>query len=108
LSVVAPLFVEAARMLHIPLRHNLARELEAAAQHGVRLRFVFAQRAPGFVLLRKQSGHAMQRLLEKQLASIDFIPNADHTFTRLEARERLVAALDRLMLSPGDREPSQR
>lgn len=107
-SVIVPFLVEAARMLHIPLRHNLARELEAAVQHGVRLRFVFAQRAPGFVLLRKQSGRAIQRLLDKQVVSIDFIPDADHTFTRLEARERLVAALDRLMLSPGDQAPTQR
>jgi len=102
-GAVAPLLVEAARALHIPLRHNLARELEGAARRGIRLRFVFAERAPGFVLLRKHSGRALRRLLEKQVASIDFIANADHTFTRLEARERLVAVLDRLMLPPRDR-----
>ncbi len=100
---VAPHLVEAARALHIPLRYNLARELEGAARHGIRLRFVFAERAPGFALLRKQSGRAMQRLLKKQVASIDFIANADHTFTRLEARERLVAVLDRLVLPSRDR-----
>ncbi|HEY0817438.1 MAG TPA: alpha/beta hydrolase [Rhizobacter sp.] len=98
---VAPLLTEAARFLRIPLRHNLARELESAAARGVRLQFVFASHAPGFRLLHKQSGRAMQRLLERQLASIDFVPDADHTFTRLEARERLIAVLDRLMLSAG-------
>lgn len=102
-GLLAPQLTEAARVLHIPLRHNLARELESAVQRGIRLRFVFAQRAPGFVLLRKQSGRAMQRLLERKAATIDFIPDADHTFTRLEARERLVEVLDRLMQPAGDR-----
>ncbi len=106
-GLVAPHLVEAARALRIPLRHNLARELEGAARQGIRLRFVFAERAPGFALLRKQSGRAMQRLLEQQAASIDFIANADHTFTRLEARERLVAVLDRLVLPSRDRVSSK-
>jgi len=102
-GLLAPHLTETARLLHIPLRHNLARELESAVQRGIRLRFVFAARAPGFVLLRKQSGRAMQHLLARKSATIDFIPDADHTFTRLEARERLVAVLDRLMLPAGDR-----
>ncbi|MBC7957200.1 MAG: alpha/beta hydrolase [Cytophagales bacterium] len=96
-GLLAPNLTEAARVLHFPLRHNLAGELESAVQRGIRLRFVFAARAPGFVLLRKQSGRAMKRLLERKSATIDFIADADHTFTRLEARERLVAVLDRLM-----------
>lgn len=102
-SGVAPYLVEAARLLHIPLRHNLARELEAAVERGICLHFVFAAQAPGFSLLRRQSGRAMQRLLERHVASIDFVPDADHTFTRLEARDRLVAVLDRLVLPPGER-----
>lgn len=99
-GMVAPHLLELARRLRIPLRHNLARELETAVQHGIRLHFVFADRAPGFALLKKQGGSAVQRLLEQQAASIDFVPNADHTFTRIEARERLVAVLDRLMPMP--------
>jgi alpha-beta hydrolase superfamily lysophospholipase len=100
-GLVAPQLTEAARVLRIPLRHNLARELESAVAQGVRLQFVFASHAPGYRLLNKQSGRAMQRLLDRQLASIDFVPDADHTFTRLEARERLIAVLDRLMQSAG-------
>jgi alpha-beta hydrolase superfamily lysophospholipase len=100
-GLVAPQLTEAARVLHIPLRHNLARELESAVAQGVRLQFVFASHAPGYRLLNKQSGRAMQRLLDRQLASIDFVPDADHTFTRLEARERLMGVLDRLMQSAG-------
>jgi len=92
-----PPLLEAARRLHIPLKHDLASELAAAARSGVRLQFVFAEQAPGFTLLRKQSGHAMHQLLARRQASIDFVADADHTFTRLEARERLVATLDRLV-----------
>ncbi len=99
-GLVAPHLVELARLLHIPLRHNLARDLDAAAGRGIRMHFVFAEHAPGFELLRKQSGRALPRLLERRAASIDFIPEADHTFTRTDARERLVAVLDRLMLRP--------
>jgi len=95
---VASRLLDAARRLRIPLKHDLASELTAAARRGVRLQFVFAAQAPGFMLLRKQSGHAMQQLLKRQQASIDFVLDADHTFTRLEARERLVATLDRLMM----------
>ncbi len=102
-GLAAPHLVEWARRLRIPLRQNLARDLETAVQHGIRLHFVFADRAPGFVLLQKQGGSAVQRLLARQAASIDFVSNADHTFTRIEARERLVAVLDRLMLSPTSR-----
>jgi hypothetical protein len=98
---VAPQLVDLARLLRIPLRHDLARELDSAVQRGIRLRFVFAERAPGLSLLREQGGRAVQRLFERQAASIDFVADADHTFTRLAARERLVAVLDRLMLAPG-------
>jgi alpha-beta hydrolase superfamily lysophospholipase len=95
-SRVAPYLLQLARRLHIPLRDDLAGELAAAVQRGIRLRFVFAAHAPGYELLRLQGGNAIDRLVERHLASLDFVPEADHTFTRLEARERLVALLDQL------------
>jgi alpha-beta hydrolase superfamily lysophospholipase len=100
-STLAPPLVELARWLHLPLRHDLAGELDKAVGRGTRLRFIFAANAPGFDLLHKQSGRAIDRLLARQLASIDFVPGADHTFTRLEARERLVEVLDRMAPTPG-------
>lgn len=93
---VEPYLLRLARRLRIPLRDDLAGELAQAVGQGIRLRFVFAAHAPGYDLLRKQGGSAIDRLIERQLASLDFVPDADHTFTRLEARERLVALLDRL------------
>ncbi len=93
---VEPHLLRLARRLRIPLQNDLAGELARAVGQGIRLRFVFAAHAPGYDLLRKQGGSAIDRLVERQLASLDFVPDADHTFTRLEARERLVALLDRL------------
>lgn len=93
---IEPHLLRLARRLRIPLRDDLADELSRAVRQGIRLRFVFAAHAPGYELLRKQGGSAIDRLIERQLASLDFVPDADHTFTRLEARERLVALLDRL------------
>ena len=96
-NMVAPRLIDAARLLHIPLRHDLARELDAAARHGIELRFVFAADASGFALLRKQGGGAVTRLQARSAATLDFVAGADHTFTRSAARERLVQVLDRRM-----------
>ena len=87
-----------ARWLRLPLKNDLAHELRNAARAGVELRFVFAVDAPGFTLLRQQSGHTLTELLGHGDVSIDFVPDADHTFTQLQARERLVRVLDRLVL----------
>ena len=94
---VHPHLLALARALRLPIRNDLARELRQAAEHGIRLRFVFAADAPGFELLQQQSGRAMAPLLAARQASIDFVSGADHTFTRREARERLVALLDEVM-----------
>jgi pimeloyl-ACP methyl ester carboxylesterase len=91
--------LELARSLHIELDDDLAAELHAAARRGVRLAFVFAQDDPGLRLLREQGGRAVQRLVAAGCITIDRIADADHTFTRAEARDRLVAVLDRLMFA---------
>lgn len=100
-NVVAPGLIELARLLRWPLQDDLARELRAAGQHGVRLHFVFAERATGYTLLRQQGGRAVAEVVGKQQASIDFVAGADHTFTRRDARERLVLLLDRLVSRDG-------
>lgn len=87
-----------ARRLHLPLRDDLARELSQAARTGVPLRFVFASNAPGYTLLQQESGRALARLIARGDVAVEFVPDADHTFTRAQARERLVRQLDRTML----------
>lgn len=99
-SGMEPVFLQAARRMGIRLRDDLAGELrQAAVHHGVALRFVFAAHAPGYDLLRRQSADTIDRLTQRRQASVHFVPDADHTFTRLESRERLVALLDGLMPS---------
>lgn len=101
-NIVASYLLAAARLLRLPIRDDLARELEAAAGQGIMMRFVFAAHAPGFALLRKQSGNAIFRLQQRRQASLDFVADADHTFTQLPARERLIELLDRVIgVGPG-------
>ena len=94
-NFVASYGFELARLLHLPLRNDLASELATASRHGIALRFVFAAGAPGFALMRKQSGNAIARLQARKVATLDFVIDADHTFTHLRARERLVQVLER-------------
>lgn len=86
-----------ARALRLPLKDDLARELRRAARARVRLHFVFAAGAAGHTLLQQQSGRILGRLIAHGYASIDFVPDADHTFTSMQARERLVGLVDRLI-----------
>lgn len=100
-NVAAPYLIELARWLHWPLKHDLARELRSVAQRRVGLRFVFAAGAPGLRMLQQQAGRATAELLARGALSIDAVAAADHTFTRREARERLVTVLDGLLLPTG-------
>jgi len=85
-----------ARRLHLPLKNDLARELRRAADAGVPLRFVFAANAPGHALLAQQSGGALSVAQRRGEVSVTFVADADHTFTGVDARDRLVHVLDSL------------
>lgn len=85
-----------ARGLHLPLKNDLARELRRAADAGIPLRFVFAANAPGHTLLAQQSGGALSAAQQRGALSVTFVANADHTFTGVDARDRLVRILDGL------------
>ncbi|HWH84337.1 MAG TPA: alpha/beta hydrolase [Burkholderiaceae bacterium] len=88
------------RALHLEPDTALGRELQGAAQRGVRLRFVFAQGAPGDELLQRLAGPALATLSARAQLSIDRVPQADHTFTARAARARLVEVLDALLFAP--------
>lgn len=96
-SLVEPRLRAAARALRLPLTDDLAAQLAEAARHGIRLKFVFADNAPGYALLRREAGSAIDRMVQRGQASLDFIGDADHTFTPLAAREHLVQVLERRM-----------
>jgi|CXWL01.1.fsa_nt_gi alpha-beta hydrolase superfamily lysophospholipase len=90
---------ELMRLVGIRLGGDLAAELMATVNQGTSLRFVFAATSPGHALLRRQGGRIVKRLLDRGDLSIDLVPDADHTFTHLAARARLVSLLERLMFS---------
>jgi hypothetical protein len=99
-SLFRPSLEGIAHLLHIPLKNDLSRELVGAA-HMCTQHFVFAVGDPGIDLLRSQGKRSLAPLLSKKRVTIDFVADADHTFTRLEARDRLVEVLDRLMYGKG-------
>lgn len=86
-----------ARSLRMPLERDLVAELRRAARAPVRMHFVFASNASGYTLLAQQSGRELQRLQARGAASIDFVSDADHTFTQARARDALVRLIDPLM-----------
>jgi hypothetical protein len=89
---------EVARFLRMPLQDDLGVELDVAVRHGVELRFVFADDDPGGPMLWSQGGSVARRLAQGgQLRTVS-LDRADHTFTRREARQRLMAVLDELVL----------
>lgn len=99
-ALVRPRVESIAYFLGVPLKEDLARELLEASTSGIQ-HFVFAEGEPGYQLLRSQGKRSLDRLLAEGRITVDFITDADHTFTRLEARDRLIKVLDRLMCVEG-------
>jgi dienelactone hydrolase len=95
-----------ARLLHLPLREDLARELRRAARAGVVLHFVFSAGDPGEDLLRTEAGAVVGRLRRAGALVIHHLDDADHTFTGAGARERAAALLTRLVLQPAPLRPA--
>ncbi|MDE2418789.1 MAG: alpha/beta hydrolase [Burkholderiales bacterium] len=86
-----------AHLLGIPLQEDLARELRMASRSGVQ-HFVFASGEPGIKILRTQGKRSVTQMLSQGRVTIDLVPDADHTFTRMDARDCLVEVLDRLVI----------
>lgn len=85
------------RVFGAPRESALSEELMSAMQRQIQLRFVFTAGDPGYDLLRTQTGRAFDGLSQRREMSIDFIADANHTFTQFDARERLIALLDTLL-----------
>ncbi len=90
---------ELGRLLHLPLRDDLAGDLDRAAADGIALHFVFSQDEPGEDLLRSQAGRAVGRLQRLGRLQLHHVDDADHTFIGEGARERVAALLDALLES---------
>ena len=73
-----------------PARDDVARDLARVSAKGVTTLLVFSEGDPGLDFVRRR--HAREiRLLERDRRNFAMrvVQNADHTFTRLEARDRL-------------------
>ncbi len=90
------------RCIGLAPARGLAASLAAAAQRGIRLHFIFGKGASGHALMRRQAGPQLDGLLARSQVSIDLVTDSDHTFTRFEARERLIGLLDTLVLAGSD------
>jgi pimeloyl-ACP methyl ester carboxylesterase len=84
---------EGARILHIPLREDLASELRRVARQNIDLFFVFSSSDPGLSMLREQGGRAVTQLSRKDALRIAVIQGADHTFTSYWNRNELTGVL---------------
>lgn len=90
----------AARAAGRPFREDLPTELEQAVAAGIDLQFVFSDGDPGLELLRQGGGRSMRHLRARGALSVTVIPGADHTFTDLDARARLVDIVTASMQEP--------
>ena len=82
-----------ARALGVPLTDDLGHELESVAERGTAMLFVFATNDPGLQLLRTQGGSRVRKLRARGQLAIQLINGADHIFTAVSARERLITVL---------------
>jgi alpha-beta hydrolase superfamily lysophospholipase len=91
---------EAARLLRLPLHEDLADELRRATDNGRQVYFVFSERDPGLPMLREQAGRTLSRLIDKGVVHVTVIVDADHTFTRRAAQQRLMDVLIEKLAPP--------
>lgn len=93
-AAIQPYVAAVARGLKCPLHEDLVAEMQAIARAGTLQRFVFARGDPGDALLRTLSGAMLKTFVAKGQLTIDYIDRADHTFTTVDARRRLVQVLE--------------
>lgn len=84
-------FRDLCRRLRIHLPHDLGWDLQSVTERGIRVVFFFARGDTGHELLRLQGGTSLRRLGDR--CHIHIIDDADHIFTQLPARMRLIELL---------------
>jgi len=86
-----------ARLVGVPLKQDLAADLQCMARQGVSVQLVFSQGDPGLTVLKEEVGRAYRRLLHNAMIGLSVVPDADHSFISAPARARLYAQLHRLL-----------
>jgi hypothetical protein len=69
---------------------NLNRDVKLICDEGRKLSFVFSTQDPGYEILMFNARSAVKRCSKKNLVDIQFIEDADHTFTTRSHRVELI------------------
>lgn len=80
-----------------PVRDDLSADLDEAVGRGRSLAMFFAEGDPGYAILMGKAGRKAKHLQKQGRLHIEFIPNADHNFSRRTARQALIEALVRYL-----------
>jgi pimeloyl-ACP methyl ester carboxylesterase len=86
-----------ARLVGVPLKQDLAADLQSMSRRGVSVQLVFSQGDPGLTVMKEEVGRAYRRLLLNGKIGLSEVADADHSFISAPARARLYAELHRLM-----------
>lgn len=76
-----------------PVSEDLGRDLKRATRSERHLAMIFATSDPGYSILTAQAGRQARRLQSAGQLDVSFVDDADHTFSRRAARERLIETL---------------
>ncbi len=87
------------RSLNIKHTSDIVQDLREALDRHIAIDFIFSESDPGLELLGRRIGRTFPEFQERENFHIDIIPNADHTFTNIGARSRLVTKLNRLLIT---------
>lgn len=91
---------EAARKLGLPLDKDLHGELLSVAKRRVRQNFIFASSEPGQVYLFEHAASAVEQLERQGDISIEYIPQANHSFSIYASRLKLIELVCELVEKP--------
>lgn len=78
-------------------QRDLGEDLNKIAQAGRQISFVFSERDPGHDLLMTNAKGTVNKLMKQNRLTIQFISNADHTFSKNSARGVVMDRLTRLL-----------
>lgn len=73
-----------------PVTEDLAQDLRQIAAARRQLSMFFSTTDPGYSILTGQAGRQVRRMIRRGQLQTTFIENADHTFSRQEARRKLI------------------
>lgn len=76
--------------LNTTVSGNLGYDMESIITKDIRVSFLFASSDPGYDLLMTLGGKTVKKYVEENKISIEFIENADHTFSKFGPRKEAI------------------